>query len=512
MAQSGIVKPDEYQPLTSLPWQAPHATLEGALKAIYREPDPTIRYPVLACYLWTMPAGELGKAFDICVPLEGVQRPDDFIYRFLEIWGARDPEACWTKTRQLFRLVMYDQEGSDWLDCTTWTTRMVVPDVDAIRASPYWIGPPALKGFPLGVGQSGVADKDRVKIMRAFADQWFDAFGTWPGNPTSGAVEENPAISNNPDYIYSDPRLIDAFLTPVDQLTEFASSEVYPGQKAVLDIAERRQLKAAPGSAAEIIKSLEAALQENGPKGELSPSMGTLMLWASLDKAGMVRWADEHGGKGARFDARAVLMSRVDDATRARWLAETRTPNPDDDLTSQLLIGWGGWDPGAALHAAMTSATDKNAIFGSVFDEIEDGPFRGASVSQDWVHFELEGIRNFALEKAQEKLWVGSDDHFEELMEDWGDIDIGEDARFGMNLMKRAAYPDREAMLRYFSGEDVEGEETGVVERTMAALRVWAVVRPREMKAWIGTLDDPALQKALTWMLNNPLGGKTGSK
>jgi hypothetical protein len=32
------------------------------------------------------------------------------------------------------------------------------------------------------------------------------------------------------------------------------------------------------------------------------------------------------------------------------------------------------------------------------------------------------------------------------------------------------------------------------------------------MKAWIGTLDDPALQKALTWMLNNPLGGKTGSK
>src|ERR1700691_3530481 len=75
MAQTKYLKPAVFVPLTSLPWKQQNATLESTLKAIFLEPDLEIRYPVLAEYLRTIPVGQLGKAFDICIDLEGTQRP-----------------------------------------------------------------------------------------------------------------------------------------------------------------------------------------------------------------------------------------------------------------------------------------------------------------------------------------------------------------------------------------------------------------------------------------------------
>ena len=49
-----------------------------------------------------------------------------------------------------------------------------------------------------------------------------------------------------------------------------------------------------------------------------------------------------------------------------------------------------------------------------------------------------------------------------------------------------------------------------MIDRTFCALRVWAVIRPNEMRTWIRILDDEKMRKALTWLLQHPVG--EGSK
>ena len=51
-----------------------------------------------------------------------------------------------------------------------------------------------------------------------------------------------------------------------------------------------------------------------------------------------------------------------------------------------------------------------------------------------------------------------------------------------------------------------------MIDRTFCALRVWAVVQPKEMQTWIDTIKDADLQKALRWLLQNPWGGPSMEK
>lgn len=92
-AERNNLKPTDFEPLTGLPWKKPGATLNGVLDAIFREPDYFIRYGVLAEYLRILPVAELGRAFDLCIALEGAQTPDRLVDFFLRIWATRDPET-----------------------------------------------------------------------------------------------------------------------------------------------------------------------------------------------------------------------------------------------------------------------------------------------------------------------------------------------------------------------------------------------------------------------------------
>ena len=57
LAGRNHLQPTDFEPLTELPWLKPDAALEGVLDAIFREPNQTIRYAVLAEYLRLIPAG-----------------------------------------------------------------------------------------------------------------------------------------------------------------------------------------------------------------------------------------------------------------------------------------------------------------------------------------------------------------------------------------------------------------------------------------------------------------------
>src|SRR5207253_2964198 len=127
-----------FEPLTSMPWKKPDAKLAEVLDTIFREPDPAIRYPILAEYLRSIPSKQLGPAFDICVGLEGEQAPDSIVAFLLAIWAQRDPAGCWERTQKLFHLVGIED---GWLGYDSWKERprITVEDLKAIRASPYWI-------------------------------------------------------------------------------------------------------------------------------------------------------------------------------------------------------------------------------------------------------------------------------------------------------------------------------------------------------------------------------------
>jgi hypothetical protein len=272
-------------------------------------------------------------------------------------------------------------------------------------------------------------------------------------------------------------------------------------------VAARRWLQAEPAAAPEIIKTMEGLKRQYEKENYIFPSQGFLVLWSKLDEHGMIRWANagDMNNDGVVWDARAFLMSRVDAATRSRWLAQARTPK--EDTTPDFIEQWGAWDPDRAISTVLLSATSH---FGwdMVVRGANGAAYGGGYFTEGDCHWGLEALKNIDFSKLTEDMRGSLNDQWDVMMEQWGDIDIGEAARYGIDFFNKTHYPRREAMMRYFSGENVDGEDTGMVERTMCALRVWAVVRPKEMKDWIATVKDPKLEKALTWLLNHPWGGK----
>jgi hypothetical protein len=92
------------------------------------------------------------------------------------------------------------------------------------------------------------------------------------------------------------------------------------------------------------------------------------------------------------------------------------------------------------------------------------------------------------------------------VLEDWAEVDIGGCARFGMRCLKQSPWVKWEDLRVFLSGGEMDSDAGSVLDRTFSALRVWAIVRPSEMKAWIATEPDPELRKALTWLLEHPWG------
>ena len=233
------------------------------------------------------------------------------------------------------------------------------------------------------------------------------------------------------------------------------------------------------------------------------------MIWARVDQEGIIRWA---GSLDVRKDelaavAKGLLMSRVDDETRKRWLNDAKSSVAEDNHVEKLLSKWAEWDPKPALDAAVAS---------NDADTINSVAFRGACGlfdDQPWnsSRFGIGVVKNFdvaSLPDVLRKDLVG--EWGTEIMEQWGDIDIGEAARYGVDFLLRANYAPRDRLVRFFSGHDEYPDEGGMIDRTFCALRVWAVVKPKEMKEWIGTIKEADMRKALTWLLDHPWG--TGAK
>ncbi len=492
------LQPTDFEPLTSLPWKKPDAKLDAVLDTIFREPNAAIRYPVLAEYLRMIPVAKLNQAFDLCIDLEGTQTPDRLVRFFLPIWAKRDPKGCWKRTRELFRVVGFE---NGWLAYDSWEkrARITVEDLSAIRASRFWLGSNSLTTFPLGVDQSSLPKKKRVRILQEFTAMWFAAFDWWPVDPRKVG-----GWSYSADYQDSVSDLIAMFGRSVAELRSYAEDAKMSRNEAAFGIALRRWLQAEPASALQIV-ALAGGVKWPPDQHSDGDFLQLQIIWAKTDLPAMLRWAESPELKkdNAGLDAKGFLMSRVDAETRNRWLAEAKAGKPEDDNTISLLVGWAGWDPKAALDAAI--ATNDAEIAEEISNRAACGLWAG---TDNTSHFGLGVIKDFDASRLPESYRKNHFINWEEIMEGWGDVDIGEAARYGLDFMLRNDYAPRDGLIKFFSGEDVYPDTGDMIDRTFCALRVWAVVKPDEMKAWIATRKDAEMRKALTWLLQHPWGSK----
>jgi len=352
LAENKAWRPIDFEQLTSLPWKGADEPMENVLETIFREPNIEIRYPVLAAYLRTLPVAQLSRAFDLCIVLEGTQSPDELVAFFLKIWAQRDPRKCWERTRSLFGLVFED----DWLSYDSWKERprIVVQNMAAVRASRYRLVPSALQSFPLGADRATLGKSERVRILKEFTDKWFRAFGTWPG------------YSQPSDPRYKDPErdgeLNSAFSMGVDQLRSPTAGSAN-NSVILFEIGLRRWLRTEPAAALQVIQRAQETKWPPRFLGQLEsrpagPSTELFVIWATADLPAMIRWADSlepQQGNSLATRAKGFLMSRIDAATRQRWLAGAKAADPDEEGSSWLMLHWAAWDPKAALDEAVAS-------------------------------------------------------------------------------------------------------------------------------------------------------------
>lgn len=473
------IKPLDFQPLTSLPWkEKPAASLEETLKRIFLESDPAIRYPVLAAYLKHIPAGQLEAAFDHCIRLEGTQRPHDLISFFLPIWAERAPPAAWRRVEPLFQL-----QDTNWLAYDSWgEEKIAFRNLDAMRASSFWLDPRWLENFLAGLKRSQLSPDEKKSLRDSFMSRWTPIYESPPS--------EHPTAEQG-GYELDAPGLLEAFGIPPEDIVAEIGHDVEEKHAAAIRVLLRRWLVWKPDKAV-LVASIGEKLEEIPDE--------LLLLWQRVAPGSLMDWIEANQGiKKLPFRAMGMVLGQIDSERRQRWLARVRAGDPDDFAT--LLYHWAAWEPNAAMKEAIVSQ-DPYAI-----SRAAEGIVYG--FNQGTPNTTLHGlsfIRDFDLTLLPLKDRQEMFSQWHILKEQWGDIDVGEAARYGLHMILATNYAPRENLIKLFSGDDAFGSDSDMIDRTFCALRMWAALQPEPMKAWIATQPDPEMRKALTWLLEHPWG------
>lgn len=507
LAQRNNLQPKDFEPLTSLPWvEKKDALLEQVIDQIFREPKIDIRYPVLGEYLRQIPVKDLGRAFDIATTLEGTQTPDELVYFLLYIWAKRDPAAAWEKTRELFEVVGIEY---GWLSFDSWENDAIeVQNRAAIERSRFWLKRETLMGFVTGVDDSDAPVAKRVGLMKAFANLWFERFQSWPASRVTFA-------GGYPDYLERTFQHGEYVIKAFDQgtsmlnLTHFSNSAT--GYRACCEVLWRRWLVSHPDEMNEVIRSIQSTVWPaektpyEKPEEHARISADLLMVWHRVNPSAFKAWVSEAFEEPPLLEAartaRCMILNEVPAAQRTKWISQML----DGDAGIENIARLAAWQPQLAMESAELVEGELELIH--LVDSCAYGPLEGGAwnTSHPGFGYLKEHRLEHLTEPLRKKLMEG---WFEcTFMEQWGDLDIGEAARFGVNLLLTDFQDSRKDLLATLRGTDPPQADDGIWDRTFCALRVWAVVRPTEMKKWIATQEGEDLRSALTWLLEHPWGG-----
>jgi len=505
LAQRNNIQPKDFEPLTSLPWvDNEKATLEQVIDRIFREPNIDIRYPVLGEYLRQIPVKDLGRAFDLATALEGTQTPDEVVYFLLYIWANRDPAAAWERTRTLFEVVGIED---GWLAPDTWDSLIEVQNREAIEKSRFRLSRNALLGFVKGANNTEEPEIERVKLMKKFANLWIDRFHRWPDD----RIERFSSYHGKTLQDYSS-HVIMAFNVSPPRLQLDGDSDGSRDHRAGCEVLWRRWLVTHPDGMEELIQAIQSTVWQPNERPEPIPEQAArissemLRVWHRINPTAFKAWISEVHTEPRLLDAartgRCMIMAEVSPALRKTWIDQMLTEK--DPITSLRQLA--GWQPQLAMESASV-VKDEYLMLADLVDYCAYGPWHGSPWNA--THSGFGYLKEHRLEHLPEPLRKKLQQGWFEctFMEQWGDLDIGEAAQFGVNLLLTDLQASRKDLLATLRGSTPPQLDDGIWDRTFCALRVWAVVRPTEMKKWIATQDGEDLRSALTWLLEHPWGG-----
>jgi hypothetical protein len=487
--------------LSALPWEAPGASRRTVLERIFREPDPPIRRVILREYLrGVLPVGEFPAAFDECITLEQADFPDDTAALVMREWAARDPAAALERCRALLDLIIEGAPG----ELYSWKEPLRPANPERVRASSYWFGGRQI-AHAWQAGLDANADLPQVprrELASAFTNAYYRRFQQYP--PTEG---EDPwkawnrryrwGYGHKPDTVASDPALRDSLLellrTPP---AEIAGKITWPKGPTDDPLYARALVRWMDGDATKAPRIVEQALDVYDPKRfyrgqtellEIIP-VEFLAEWARLDREGFITWQQKEW-RGWR--AQAVFRSLAPAKDGARYHDYSNFSESRGEEFQKL---WLQLDPGRAMPGLQGQEGADSSIYRAL-----DNLARSDSPANYWRAQIPPYLRRTECPGVNEawsvtRVWAKVD--FRGMVTDYG--------------FPRCLCTDE------FKREDLPGILTNRVPLprdsgtrvTLSALRVWAVLRPAEMEAWItSSMFEAPLREALSWILKNAEGG-----
>lgn len=490
-----------FRVLSGLPWKEPEATRKTVLERIFQEPHPLARGEVLREYLHTALAmEEFPAAFDECMALEQADFPGATAEFVMRAWAERDPAAAINRCQTLFDLVI---EGAP-LRFDAWKTPIRVGNLEKVRASSYWFGGRGVvHSCWKGLAAATLAPERRKELETKFREAYLrrfqedlpddieEPYESWVRRYQSSYVEHPDTISSDAGMRAEFIRLLDASPKEIPGMLK------WPNEASRGITFPRALIRWMDGDARKALQIVDRILDVYDPRHfyrgdsalmDMVPAE-FLVEWAILDRAGFMAWA-ANNSRGPRVQAVYLAVMPKEDqyalTTKAQAFHHKGPGSEFDKL-------WITLDPNTAIPWQSRYHDDYN--IDDAFDDLwrSDPPANyWRNVIAAYIHRDRRGGGNEA--------WG--------VTAVWASVDfIAMVKQYGLPWCLRSGEYKESQVSRMFANRQATENHSGL-RNTLSALRTWAILRPKEMRAWIDSEKfAPDLREALLWLLDNATGG-----
>ena len=492
----------QFRMLSGLPWKEAGATRQTVLARIFHEPHTLVRREVLREYLQTvLPVEEFAAAFDECLALEQADFPGAVPEFVMRAWAERDPAAAVKRCQTLFDLVI---EGAP-LDFDNWSKPIRTGDLEKARASTYWFGDRGVvHACWKGLGAATLSPERRNELEAEFLSSYARRFQEYPPAEVEEPVQRwgrrYRSTVDHPAPLSTDPeRQRELLLLLAATPEEIPGMLQWPREPWNDLLFSRALIRWMNGDASKAPQILERVLDTYDPRRfyrddpalmDVIP-VEFLVEWAVLDRDAFMAWEEKpHRGWRAQAVFLTVMSKENDYKVRdkANAFGSKELKSKGDKL-------WITLDPDSALPALSGYGDTKYTIDGALEDLWNSDPpanyWRGAVAP--YIH---PNRRGGGVNEAWGVTMVWAPVDFRAMVKQYGMPWCLHSGEF-----KGSQVP---AML----SNRLALENDSGLRHTLSALRTWAILRPKEMRAWIdGEKFSPDLREALRWLLDNAGNG-----
>ena len=490
----------QFRVLSGLPWKEPGSTRKTVLERIYQEPHPLARREVLREYLHTaLPVEEFPLAFDECIALEEADFPGAVPEFVMREWAERDPAAAVNRCQTLFDSVI---EGAP-LKFEAWSTPIRVGNLEKARASSYWFADRGVvHACWKGLAAATLPPERRKELEAAFTEAYLRRFQekppgdikepaqVWSHRHRSSYVENPPTISSDAGMRAEFIRLLTA---PPQEIPGTLKWPSEPWDNVTFPRALIRWMNGDGKKAPQIVEQVLDAYDPRRYYRDDNVVMDVvptefLVEWAILDRTGFVAWAGERS-RGWRAEAvYLAVMSKESERDVASRLWQLN----DKALKSQTQKLWIALDPRSALARPSRYGDESN------IHDVLDDLWRSDPPANYWRSTIAPYIKLHRFGGGNEAWGITTV---------WAPVDFTDMVKqYGLPWCLYSEEIKKSQVPGMFSNREAMENDSGL-RNTLSALRTWAILRPKEMRAWIDSETfTQDLREALLWLLDNASG------